>query len=367
MFEKELSAIKHAHLYRERKIFSDRLKDFASNDYLGLSQKKKLAKKAYHLVMSQSNHSPKASLLVNGYSLIHKELETRLCALNNFENGIILGSGFLANLALFDSLVRKNDKIYIDEKYHASGIYPAKILQERAVYFKHNDPADLLKNINSSAPKGRIIIAIEGVYSMDGDIAHKDFAQIACEKNALLIVDEAHSSGSIGKNLLGYFDYHHIPIQPNFIKMGTLSKAYASYGAYILADNSVIEFLCNRAKSIIYTTALSIFDTALALINLDYIQKNKHILTQQIDRLKSIVKNSLDISPQAQILILPYKNTQEMQALHQKLQNKGFLVGAIRQPTVRHPILRITLCVKNSPKQTKKLCKIIKKSQGYLC
>ncbi|MDO7253353.1 aminotransferase class I/II-fold pyridoxal phosphate-dependent enzyme [Helicobacter cappadocius] len=367
MFEKELNAIKHSGLYRERKIFLDTLKDFASNDYLGLSKNKKLLKAAYKLLLEQKSHSPKASMIVNGYSLLHRELELELCALNGFKDGIILGSGFLANIALFDGLVRKNDKIYIDEKYHASGVYAAKILGDRAVFFKHNDPKDLNNLLETSPTKGRIIIAIEGVYSMDGDLAHKDFAKIAIDKNALLIVDEAHSSGSIGTNLLGYFDYHHIPICPNFIKMGTLSKAYGSYGAYILADTEIVNFLCNRGKSIIYTTALSIFDTALALVNLRYIQEHKKIFKDKISRLQDLVKKILEIPLQSQILIIKYKNTEDMQKAHKELQENGFLVGAIRKPTVKEPILRITLGTKNSLKETKKLCKIIKKSQGQIC
>ncbi|PAF42834.1 pyridoxal phosphate-dependent aminotransferase family protein [Helicobacter sp. 11S02596-1] len=364
MFNKELVAIKHSHLYRERKIFKNTLKDFASNDYLGLSEKKKFAKKACKRLAKQPYHSPKASLLVNGYSPLHQSLESKLSKLNGFESCVVLGSGFLGNIALFDSLVRKNDKIYIDEKYHASGIYAAKNLAVRAVFFKHNDPQDLIHKIDAFPPKGRIIIAIEGVYSMDGDIADKEFANIAVAKNALLIVDEAHSVGSIGENLLGYFDYHQLPIEPNFIKMGTLSKAYASYGAYILANKNVIDFLCNRAKSIIYTTALSLFDVALALANLAYIQKNKHHLIKKIHAHKSVVQKTLGFTPLSQILIIPFGDTQTMLQAHKKLQDKKFLVGSIRRPTVQKPILRIVLSIKNSPKQTKKLCKIIKKTQG---
>lgn len=367
MFEKELKAIKSSNLYRERKLFPHTLEDFASNDYLGLSNNKKLAKKASQLFLAQTSYSPKASMMVNGYSILHKELETELCNLNGFENGVVLGSGFLANIALFDALVRKNDRIYIDEKYHASGVYASKMLGDRAVFFKHNDAQDLINLLQSAPPKGRIIIAIEGVYSMDGDIATKDFAQIAVEKNALLIVDEAHSSGTIGENLLGYFDHHHIPICANFIKMGTLSKAYGSYGAYILASSEIIDFLCNRAKSIIYTTALSIFDTALALTNIRHIQENKIALKNKITQLRLIAEKMLDVSLESQILIIKYKNTQALQEVQKELQENGFLVGAIRKPTVEQPILRITLRTKNSATQTKKLCRIIKKSQGQLC
>ncbi|PAF52157.1 pyridoxal phosphate-dependent aminotransferase family protein [Helicobacter sp. 13S00477-4] len=361
MFDKEIATIKHFNLYRERKIFPKSFRDFASNDYLGLSNKKILAKKAAALAISQDSHSPKASLLINGYSPLHQNLESMICKQNGFDDCIILGSGFLANIALFDALVRKNDKIYIDEKYHASGIYAAKSLGERVIYFKHNDAKDLSNKINTTKPKGRIIIAIEGIYSMDGDIAQEEFSKIACNNNAILIVDEAHSNGSIGNNLLGYFDHYQIPIQSNFIKMGTLSKAYGSYGAYIAADKKIIDFLCNRAKSIIYTTALSIFDTALALVNLEYIQQNKQELIKKIHLHKKIVHEVLGIYPLTQIITIPFKNISTMQQTYEILQKQGFLVGAIRKPTVTQPILRIVLSIKNSPKDTEKLCKIIKK------
>lgn len=363
MFSQELSAIKHSNLYRERKIYDNSLSDFASNDYLGLSQKKKLFKKAFLLLKKQTYHAPRASLMVNGYNTLHQKLEKKLCKLNGFENGVVLGSGFLANIALFDTLVRKNDKIFIDEKYHASGIFASKNLTDRAIFFKHNDPNDLLDKLKNP-PKGRILIAIEGVYSMDGDIACKEFAKIALDKNALLVVDEAHSSGCIGENLLGYFDYYKIPIHSNFIKMGTLSKAYGSYGAYILGSKNVIDFLCNRGKSIIYTTALSLFDVALALINLKYIQKHKEDIHKKISLMKNNVFKHLRILPQTQILVIPFDNTQNMQKIHLKLQENKILTGGIRKPTVEKPILRITLSIKNSTKEVEKMCKIIKKFQG---
>ena len=264
MYEKELETIKKSHRFRNRVVYDKNLLDLASNDYLGLAQNKKLFEKAYKRVLKNHYFSPKASMLVNGYSEIHEKFENLLCKTNGFEKGVIVGSGFLANISMIEALVRKGDTLFIDEDYHASGILASKLLEKKQVItFSHNNEKDLEEKILACSSKGRKIIAIEGVYSMSGNLAKKEIFEIARNFNTLLIVDEAHSSGVIGDNLLGIFDYYNIKIEKNHIKMGTLGKAYGSYGAYILASKDIIEFLQNRAKPIIYSTAPSLFDTAL--------------------------------------------------------------------------------------------------------
>ncbi len=269
MYSRELEALKRANRFRERKIFGDDLVDFASNDYLGLSENRKSFKKALKVVLEYKTLSPKASMLVNGYHEIHQRFENFIAKLNGFESGLVVGSGFLANISLIEALVRKRDVLFIDEEYHASGILATRLLNSsQVVLFDHNSSDDLEAKLKS-VRADRKIVAIEGVYSMSGDIPKREFFSLADRYNALLIVDEAHSSGVIGKNLLGIFDYYNITPRDNHIKMGTLGKAYGSYGAYILASDKIISFLENRAKPIIYSTAPSIFDTALALVNLE--------------------------------------------------------------------------------------------------
>ena len=225
MYEKELNAIKKSNLLRQRVIHDENLLDLASNDYLGLSSKKELFENAYHRVMQEQFSSPKASMLVNGYSKIHKEFEQNLCQANGFEDGVIVGSGFLANLSMIEALVRKGDILFIDDEYHASGILATRLLEpSQVVVFKHNDVQDLKEKLVLHKAKNRTLIAIEGVYSMSGDIAKKEFFDLSDEFNALLIVDEAHSSGVIGENLLGLFDYYNITPTQNHIKMGTLER-----------------------------------------------------------------------------------------------------------------------------------------------
>ncbi len=364
-YQKELDIIKKSNRFRKRKIYDDSLIDLASNDYLGLSSNKTLFRKAYKRVLKEKNTSPKASMLVNGYSKIHKKFEQRLYKLNKFEDGMVVGSGFLANIALIESLIRTKDLLFIDEDYHASGILASKLTQGLVVVFKHNDLNDLEYKINryKKPNTNRIIIAIEGVYSMGGDIAPKDFNNIANRYDAILLVDEAHSSGVIGQNLLGWFDYHHIKPQSNHIKMGTLGKAYGSYGAYILASKNIISFLENRAKAIIYTTAPSLFDIALGYESLNYITKHKKNILKKIKSYQAIVHNNLKIDVDSLIVPIIINDNKKVLEIQKKLINLGYIVGAIRQPTVSKAIIRLILKLDIKKKDIKK---IIKKLKGLI-
>lgn len=342
MYSKELNNIKKSNRLRTRKIYDKNLVDLASNDYLGLSANKSLFENAYKRVLQEQFISPKASILVNGYSPIHKEFEDALKKANNFEDALVVGSGFLANISMIEALVRKGDVLFIDEDYHASGILACKLLKkEQVIIFNHNDCEDLKSKFNQTNNKGRKIIAIEGVYSMQGDLAPKEIFDFAKQENALLIVDEAHSSGVIGENLLGIFDYYKIKPKPNHIKMGTLGKAYGSYGAYILASQNIIEFLLNRAKAVIYTTAPSLFDIALGHESLKYIIENSRMLKEKIDANLQVINKNLGINSHSLIIPINIGNDKKVLEIQDILKEKGFLVGAIRKPTVKSAIIRL--------------------------
>ncbi len=361
MYKKELEAIKKANRLRTRLLFDKNLIDLASNDYLGLAQEKELFKKAYKRVLKNHYFSPKASMLVNGYSKIHQKFEKLLCKANGFEKGVIVGSGFLANISLIESLVRKNDTLFIDEEYHASGILASKLLSSsQVVEFLHNNEKDLEEKLQNNQTKGRKIIAIEGVYSMNGNLAKKEIFLLAKKYDAILIVDEAHSSGVIGENLLGIFDYYNIKIEENHIKMGTLGKAYGSYGAYILASKNIIEFLENRAKPIIYSTAPSLFDTALGYESLKYIINNKKALRQKIKQNLNIIQSYLGIDSKSLIIPILVDDNKKVLEIQKILKEKGFIVGAIRQPTVKKAIIRLIAKIDVEKDKLIKACEIIK-------
>ena len=358
MYEKELRALKRAGRFRERRVFDSGLIDLASNDYLGLAEKKKQFRKAVKLVEGYRTFSPKASMLVNGYHPIHRQFEEMMATLNGFEEGLVVGSGFLANLSLIEALVRKGDRLYMDEEYHASGVMAAQMLGESVVFFRHNDAEDLRRKMEQYGGKRRIV-AVEGVYSMSGDLCDRQIFDIVEEAGALLIVDEAHSSGVLGDRLLGIFDHYDIAIKPHHIKMGTLGKAYGSYGAYILASGEIISFLENRAKPVIYSTAPSVFDTALALVNVEHIAKKSEKYRTLISERQEIIRFITGIKTPSLIVAIRCQSNDEVMRRQKVLMEEGFLVGAIRQPTVRQPIIRLIPRVTVSKKSLRMAVEIL--------
>ncbi len=339
VYANELAALKHSGRYRERRVFSDDVIDLASNDYLGLAHNKTILQETITELNDLDAHAAKASMLVNGYTKVHQAFEEALCEANGFEAGVILGSGFNANIAMIETLVRKGDALFMDEKYHASGVLASKLIDGELHYFSHNCSSELEALLKASTAK-RNIVAVEGIYSMDGDLVPREIIMLADKYNALLILDEAHSSGVIGPKLMGILDHYDIVVKPNHIKMGTLGKAYGSFGAYILASEHIIDFLINRAKPIIYATAPSLFDTLLGHQSLRYILQNSERLCSDIARRQAIVKEVFGIEVEGLIVPIVLNDNRKVMAIQEKLLEKKILIGAIRQPTVPAAIIR---------------------------
>jgi 8-amino-7-oxononanoate synthase len=359
-YESELNALKKSSRYRTREVVNNNVLDFASNDYLGLAHNKTLHELTSKELFNLPSHSSKASLLVNGYHQIHKNFEDDLCKANNFESCIVLGSGFNANIALIESLVRKGDELFMDEFYHASGVLASQINNKKVSFFKHNNMQELEKLVKNSNAK-RKIIAVEGIYSMDGDLVKKEVFEIADKYKTLLIVDEAHSSGVIGKNLMGVYDYYNIEIKQNYIKMGTLGKAYGSFGAFILASQHIVEYLINRAKPIIYATSLSLYDTLLAHNALKFILENKQYLKKQIKLRQKIIKEELNIKIDGLILKILINDNKKVMEIKQALYEKNYAVGGIRQPTVEKAIIRLIARLGENENELRYLCRNLDK------
>ena len=358
-YENEIKALKKSGRYRTIEVLDYSLKDFASNDYLGLAHKKELHFKTCKELDQLEVHSTKASLLVNGYHQIHKDFIDALCSANDFEDGVILGSGFNANIALIEALVRKGDTLFMDELYHASGVLASNLESVDVVFFKHNNMDELKELLKTSNAK-RKIVAVEGIYSMDGDLCDPEVFEICDKEDALLIVDEAHSSGVVGDKLMGVFDYYGVAIKPNYIKMGTLGKAYGSFGAYILASSHIIDYLINRAKPIIYATSLSLYDTLLAHNSLKYILENSEVLKSEISKRKEIVKDTLELEIAGLIVAIHIGDNNKVIDIKNRLKDDGYAIGGIRQPTVPSAILRVITRLGQSSDELKELCRKIK-------
>jgi len=355
-YEKEIAALKRWGRYRSREVAQTDIMDFASNDYLGLAHNKNLHKEACLLLESSDIHATKASMLVNGYHQIHKDFEDALCEANGFEAGVVLGSGFNANIALIEALVRKGDRLFMDELYHASGMLASQLQGIDVSFFKHNDMEALRELLKNSHAK-RNIIAVEGIYSMDGDICSSEVFDIADEFEAILIVDEAHSSGIVGRNLMGVYEHYEITIKPNHIKMGTLGKAYGSFGAFILASEHIVEYLINRAKPIIYATSLSLYDTLLAHRSLEYILSHSQALREEIVLRQEIVAQELGIDIDGLIVPVVIGDNRRVMEIKKSLNELGYSIGAIRQPTVERAIIRLIARLGEESTHLRVLCR----------
>lgn len=338
MYQDELTALIRSNRLRKRKIFSEQQYDLASNDYLKLAENKEILQATIDELLHYKSSGSKASQLVNGYHTIHQNFELDLIKTHNFEAATTVGSGFLANLSLFEALPRKGDILFMDSDFHASGILATKTTQAKVIFFEHNNLSDLIKKFDTKAK--RKFIALEGVYSMSGNIVDLELIKFA-QKNGIVILDEAHSSGTIGEHLKGVLDLYNLPTE-NIIKMGTLGKAYGSYGAYVLASKEIISFLENRAKPIVYSTALSLFDTLYAHNTLKFINSNYKELNRSIQERLDLIKK-YGYTSQSLILNIPIGSDKKVLELQRKLLDKNFIIGAIRKPTVKIPQLRIIL------------------------
>ena len=328
--------------------------DFASNDYLGLAHSKKNAKKAFDRLLKESQFGAKASQLVNGYHEIHAQFEEKLLRTFGFESAIIFGSGYLANLALTSVLPRRGDVILMDEEYHASGKVGAKLSNATTYFFAHNDADDLIAKLKQFGRNS--FVFVEGVYSMIGDVLNPDIIKAADEYGAYLIIDEAHSLGTIGDNLLGIYSKFNITPKPTHIKMGTFSKALGSYGAYIVCSDVTARYLQNRANSLIYTTAPSLFDVAFAMYNFESILKSYKTYSKQLKELRQIYQDAIGIKLDSQIAMF---NNNAHEA-YKNLYCNGFITGLIRPPTIQVPSLRITLRIADNNSDFKRLCDILR-------
>ena len=358
-YEKELTALKRSGRYRTREVVDYNTHDFASNDYLGLAHNQQLHTQTAQELTKSFVHAPKASLLVEGYHQIHKDFEDALCEINGFEAGVVVGSGFAANIALIEALVRKSDTLFIDELYHASGVLASQIGEKNVIFFPHND-MKALENLLKNSTAKRKVIAVEGIYSMDGDLCSKEVFTLANHYDAILIVDEAHSSGVVGEKLMGVFDLYNIHITPNMIKMGTLGKAYGSFGAYILSSQHINEYLLNRAKPLIYATSLSLYDTLLAHHALRYIVSNATRLKSEIKKRQEIVLQELGLQIDGLIVPIVVGDNNKVMQIKHTLKERDFAIGAIRQPTVPQAIVRLIARLGESQESLHKVCRLIK-------
>jgi 8-amino-7-oxononanoate synthase len=319
-----------------------RLLSFSCNDYLNLSHHPKV-KAAATAAIEAYGAGAGASRLITGDHPLLETLEARLARLKKTEAACVFGSGYLANLGIIPTFAGPGDLILVDALAHACIWAGAKISGAEVIGFRHNDVDHVRALLAEERGKaGRALVATDGVFSMDGDLAPIGELSDICEAHdAWLLTDDAHGVGVLGENGRGsaaLFPGARIPLQ-----MGTLSKAIGGYGAYLCASAPVIDLIKTRARTVVYSTAAPPASIAGAIAALDIIESEPELIARPLASARAFTA-ALNLAP-AQSPITPVVIGQAADAVaaSQALLDKGLLVVAIRPPTVPEGTARLRI------------------------
>ncbi|VAX12325.1 8-amino-7-oxononanoate synthase [hydrothermal vent metagenome] len=362
--QQQLHEREQAHQYRRRRIMGSpqgikvRIDDreylnFCSNDYLGLANHPEL-KKSFRQAADRYGVGSGSAHLINGHSHEHHALEEELAAFTGRQRALLFSTGYMANLGVVASLLGRNDMLFEDRLNHASLIDAGILSRARMQRYAHNDMAVLDEKL-AQCDKGEKLIVSDGVFSMDGDQAPiADMARLACEHDALLMIDDAHGFGALGKTGGGSLEQLGLDTKTVPVLMGTLGKALGTFGAFVAGDEILIEALINHARSYVYTTALPPAVAAATRTSLRLLQSE----SWRREKLAALVDYWKQGAAQLQLPLMPSDtaiqplllgSSEKTIRISQQLDNEGFLISAIRPPTVANgqARLRITFCAEH--------------------
>jgi 8-amino-7-oxononanoate synthase len=341
-------------LREEKNLFrglktSTGLIDFCSNDYLGFARSEvlfKLISNKCHALPLHKNGAT-GSRLLSGNSLLMEGVEKKLASIFKSESTLILNSGYTANLAIFSSIPQKNDTILYDELAHASIKDGARLSLAHRFSFRHNDLNDLESKLKKA--KGKVFIAVESIYSMDGDECPLlDVESIAKKHGAFVILDEAHSTGVRGEKGSGLAASlsleNHIAI-----RLYTFGKAMGIHGACIAGSKKLIQYIINFARPFIYTTAMTPHSIVSIESAFEFLQENIHLQSALQEKINtfltgiSSVENRTKSSSMIQTIIFP--GNENVKKAAATLQQNGFDVRPILSPTVPPGSERLRICL----------------------
>jgi 8-amino-7-oxononanoate synthase len=385
LFAEELEALRAHFLERhlreitvaqgpEVEIGGRRLINFSSNDYLGLANDPRLREAATSAI-GEFGVGVGASRLISGTQSPHLRLERALTKWKGTESALCFSSGYAAALGTIPALVAKNDVVLLDKLCHASLIDGARLSGAVLRVFPHNHLAKLESHLEWARrehPAKRVLVITESVFSMDGDHAPlRELVELKKRFGALLMLDEAHAIGVIGPNGRGLAAEENVSEEID-VQMGTLSKALGTSGGYICGPRTLIDWLINRARSFIYSTASPPAIAAAALAAVDFLaspegEERRLLLWERIRLMQDLLPRAGLNEEQsgARSAIFPWVVGDEEAALNlaAALQNEGFLILAIRYPTVAKGAarLRITVSAAHEEPQIRALGKAIRK------
>ena len=358
---------KRQHRYRKRRIINSpqqaeiifenkNVISFCSNDYLGFANHPQLKQTTCDAIKKYGVGSGSAHL-VNGHTMAHHQLEQELAEFTGYPRAILFSTGYMANLGLCQALLDKNDFVFEDRLNHASLIDGGLLSGARFQRYLHNDIDSLQQKISKvEKPTAEKLILTDGVFSMDGDIANLPALATLCKtSDSWLMVDDAHGFGTLGETGKGCLQHFSLNSNDVPIYMATLGKAMGTAGAFIAGSDALIETIIQQARTYIYTTAMPAAIAEATRCSLKLLQNEPEHL-QKLKRNITYFRNCCEQTglniENSQTAIQPLIIGDEKQAVRisQQLFDAGFLVTAIRPPTVPKGTsrLRITLSARHS-------------------
>ena len=360
IIEKKLSGLKLSNNYRIRKvkdsgnshIFVYKNKEFlsfASNDYLSLSNDKRIinsAKKA----LDKHGYSTSSSALISGYTKAHHMLEEEISDFLGQEKTLLFSTGYQANLGVIKTLVNRGDSIFSDKLNHASLIDGSIISRANFKRYRHNDCESLENLLNESKSKSNLVVS-DSLFSMDGDIANlqKIYSKVQ-NHGALLLVDEAHALGVYGENGRGLVNKSSLNKKLNTFITGTFGKAVGTFGAFFSGDKDSVDYIIQKARSYIYSTSLPINAVEATRKSLKIVEEEnwrREKLFSLINYFRKNINKSgfsvLDSSSQIQALLIG--SSKDALYLSEELFKNGIYIPAIRPPTVEEGKSRLRISI----------------------
>lgn len=325
--------------------------DFSSNDYLGLAGDRRIAQAATEFLASHHTGAA-AARLISGNTPEHIQLERDIAQLKGSEASLLFSSGYVANLGAISALVGKRDVVYSDELNHASLLDAIKLSKAEVRVFPHLDIGALRTQLEEGAGKfRRRLVIVDGVFSMDGDLFPLDqLVELAREFDAWTYVDDAHATAIIGENGRGTAEHFGVEGEIDVV-MGTLGKSIGVSGAFIAGSQQLVDFLIHRARSFVFTTStpavLAVAASAAIRIANDEPWRRKKLRENAIRLRRGLDDIGRSAIGQYDSYIVPVmvgdvRKTVEIGA---KLFDEGFLVGAVRPPSVPMGTSRLRLTV----------------------
>ncbi len=323
----------------EVEIDGNKVLMFGSNSYLGLTNHPQVIAAAIKATEKYGTGCA-GSRFLNGTLDLHLELEARLAKFVGKENAIVFSTGFQANLGALSSLTGRNDYILLDELDHASIIDGSRLSFSKVVKFKHNDMDDLEAKLQGLPSSSVRLIAVDGVFSMEGDIARlPDIVSLADAYGANIMVDDAHGLGVLGINGTGTASHFGLTDKVDVI-MGTFSKSFASLGGFIAADNTIIEYLKHTARALIFSASMTPAAVASVLATLDIIESEPdHIkrLWDNTDHARKLLREAgFDTGEVSETPVIPIyiRNEEGVFSITKRLQEYGVFVNPVVPPAV---------------------------------